>query len=100
VAFLVYTVPVRSVPAGASHRLRVWLKTRRDDLGAGALDDSYVYQRVWKSDAFKIGARLDFEVLGPRIIMGSPAGAPQTVVMELAARSPVGYQRDAKSPIV
>ncbi|KAJ7827656.1 hypothetical protein B0H14DRAFT_2814010 [Mycena olivaceomarginata] len=80
------TVPrvhrARSVPAGASHRLRVWLKTRRDDLGAGALDDSYVYQRVWKSDAFKIGARLDFEALGPRIVMGSPARVPQTVMME------------------
>ncbi|KAJ7827684.1 hypothetical protein B0H14DRAFT_2163631, partial [Mycena olivaceomarginata] len=82
VAFLVYTVPVRSVPAGASHRLRACLKTRRDDPSAGALDDSYAYQRVRRSDAFKIGARLDFEALGPRIVMGSPARAPQTVVTE------------------
>ncbi|KAJ7827677.1 hypothetical protein B0H14DRAFT_3720435 [Mycena olivaceomarginata] len=82
VAFLVYTVPGRSVPAGASHRLRVWLKTRRDDPSARALDDSYVYQPVRRSAAFKIGARLDFKALGPRIIMGSLAGAPQTVVME------------------
>jgi hypothetical protein len=82
VAFLVYTVPVRSVPAGASHRLRAWLKTRRDDPSAGALDDSYAYQRVRRSDAFKIGARLNFEALGPRIGMGCPADAPQTVVTE------------------
>jgi hypothetical protein len=82
VAFLVYTVPVRSVPAGASHRLRVWLKTRRDDPSARARRLIYVYQRVRRSDAFKIGARLDFEALGPRIGMGSPAGAPQMVVTE------------------
>jgi hypothetical protein len=93
VAFLVYTVPVRSVPAGASHRLHVWLKTRWDDPSAGALDDSYVYQRVRRSDTFKISARLDFEVLWPRIIMGSPAGSPQTVVMEA-----VGFGRRREKP--
>ncbi|KAJ7827665.1 hypothetical protein B0H14DRAFT_2367495, partial [Mycena olivaceomarginata] len=82
VALLVYTVPVRSMPVGASHRLCVWLKTRWDNLNAGALGDSYVYQRVWRSDAFKMAVRLDFEMLGPRIVMGSPAGSPQTVVME------------------
>ncbi|KAJ7784145.1 hypothetical protein B0H16DRAFT_1657909 [Mycena metata] len=80
VAFLVYTVPVRSVPAGASHRLRV-------------------YQRVWKSDAFKIGHRLDFQALGPLLVMGVRAGAPQTIVMEVQAPPPVamGYQRDTKA---
>ncbi|KAJ7827667.1 hypothetical protein B0H14DRAFT_3873613 [Mycena olivaceomarginata] len=76
VAFLVYTVPVRSAPA------------------AGAADDSYVYQRVWRSDAFKIGARLDFEALGPRIAMGFPAGAPQTVVTE-ALLGVVGKAKDS-----
>ncbi|KAF7335272.1 hypothetical protein MSAN_02337900 [Mycena sanguinolenta] len=104
VAFLVYTVPVRSIPTGASHRVRLWLKTRADpptpvspSAQARAVE-SYVYQRVWKSDAFKIGARLDFEAIGPRLVMGSPAGPPQTIVMDVL--SPVGYQRDAKSPIV
>ncbi|KAJ7265394.1 hypothetical protein B0H12DRAFT_196875 [Mycena haematopus] len=97
VAFLVYTVPVRSMPAGASHRVRVWLKTRAVP-PTPAVDDSYVYQRVWKSDAFKIGARLDFEAIGPRLVMGAMAGPPQTIVMDVL--SPVGYQRDAKSPIV
>jgi hypothetical protein len=53
-----------------------------DDPSAGALEDSYVYQHVRRSDAFKIGARLDFEALGPRIVMGSPPRAPQTVVTE------------------
>jgi hypothetical protein len=100
VAFLVYTVPVRSVPTGASHRVRVWLKTpavARD--APRPLVDSYVYQRVWKSDAFKIGSRLDFEALGPRLFMGTPAGPPQTVLIDtpISPSSPVGYQRDVKA---
>ncbi|KAJ6560188.1 hypothetical protein B0H19DRAFT_944609 [Mycena capillaripes] len=106
VAFLVYTMPVRSMPTGASHRLRVWLKTPLPPpvVPPGALQpgvDSYVYQRVWKSDAFKIGARLDFEALGPRLVMGTSAGPPQTVMVDVPSPggyqpSPVGYQRDMK----
>ncbi|KAJ7682045.1 hypothetical protein DFH06DRAFT_1264887 [Mycena polygramma] len=103
VAFLVYSVPIRSVPMGASHRLRVWLKTPAvppaipPDAPRQTVD-SYVYQRVWKSDTFKIGARLDFEALGPRLVMGSSAGPPQTVVVEAPSQSsPVGYQRDVKA---
>ncbi|KAJ7369034.1 hypothetical protein DFH08DRAFT_947913 [Mycena albidolilacea] len=72
VAFLVYTVPVRSVPAGASHCLRVWLKTRRDDPSAHALDDSYMYQPVRRSDAFKIGARLDLGRWARGLLWGPP----------------------------
>ncbi|KAF8125233.1 hypothetical protein K438DRAFT_1892162 [Mycena galopus ATCC 62051] len=104
VAFLVYTVPVRSVPAGASHRVRVWLKTRTvppppaPAPAPPAPLESYVYQRVWKSDTFKIGARLDFEALSSRLVMGRMAGPPETVVMDVL--SPVGYQRDRKSPVV
>ncbi|KAJ6532277.1 hypothetical protein DFH09DRAFT_933370, partial [Mycena vulgaris] len=94
VAFLIYTVPVRSVPVGASHRLRVWLRTRAP---ADSLSDAYLYQRMWKSDAFKIGARLDFEALGPTLIMGFAEGGPTTVVMERALQSPVGYQQDSKA---
>ncbi|KAJ7094364.1 hypothetical protein C8R44DRAFT_384702 [Mycena epipterygia] len=107
--FLIYTVPVRSVPAGASHRLRVWLKSFVNSVPPDAASvsqlpfvDSYVYQRVWKSDAFKLGARLDFDALGPKLIMGFAAGAPQTVVMETyangrAPETPVGYQQDTKA---
>ncbi|KAJ6515261.1 hypothetical protein C8R45DRAFT_1086481 [Mycena sanguinolenta] len=103
VTFLVYTVPVRSAPTGASHRVRLWLKTRSDPptpvspTQAPAVE-SYVYQRVWKSDAFKIGARLDFEAIDARLVMGSLTGPPQTIVMDVL--SPVGYQRDTKPPIV
>ncbi|KAJ7167810.1 hypothetical protein C8R46DRAFT_898827 [Mycena filopes] len=105
VAFLVYTIPVRSVPTGASHRIRVWLKTRAalPDAAVDAdAEDAHVYQRVWKSDAFKIGHRLDFEALGPAVVMGVRAGAPQTIVREVqqpqqtASPVAVGYQRDPK----
>ncbi|KAJ7034139.1 hypothetical protein C8F04DRAFT_1102373 [Mycena alexandri] len=104
VAFLIYTIPVRSAPAGASHRLRVWLKTRALPPDGAAPSqspavDAHVYQRVWKSDAFKIGHRLDFQALGPSLVMGVRTGAPQTIVMEVQAPSPVamGYQRDTKT---
>ncbi|KAJ7506646.1 hypothetical protein B0H11DRAFT_238474 [Mycena galericulata] len=99
--FLIYTVPLRSMPTGASHRLRVWLKSLVAPVPSGGPPsaDAFVYQRVWKSDAFKIGARLDFEALGPRLVMGVSDGAPQTVVQEGATQlqAPVGYQRDVKA---
>ncbi|KAF7297501.1 hypothetical protein MIND_00983900 [Mycena indigotica] len=74
-SFLIYTVPVRSVPTGASHRLRVWLRTTAPDRPAAP----FVYQRVWKTDGFKVGGRLDFDALGPRLIMGTHA---RTTVVE------------------
>ncbi|KAJ6587799.1 hypothetical protein B0H10DRAFT_812365 [Mycena sp. CBHHK59/15] len=99
--FLIYTVPIKSAPAGASHRLRIWLKSPAP-LPANALpfSDAYVYQRVWKSDTFKLGARLDFAALGPALVMGVSAGAPRTVPMTQQLRAPetpVGYQQDTKT---
>ncbi|PFH50134.1 hypothetical protein AMATHDRAFT_75765 [Amanita thiersii Skay4041] len=94
VTFLIYTVPISSLPAGASHRLRVWLRSlvqlTSDPSTQYALpfNDSYIYQRIWKSDSFKVGARLDFESLGGKMIMAFPAvGGPETIV-SVASRSP------------
>ncbi|KAJ7055104.1 hypothetical protein C8F01DRAFT_1161064 [Mycena amicta] len=109
--FFIYTVPVRSVPSGASHRLRIWLRSfvqptpsANGDPISHLLDSSYVYQRVWKTDTFKIGGRLDFDALGPKLIMGTPApGGSQTVLMEgWECQSPpaVGYQQDSKDPLL
>ncbi|KAJ3719352.1 hypothetical protein C8R42DRAFT_673570 [Lentinula raphanica] len=84
VTFLIYTVPMNSMPAGASHRIRVWLKTLlpfpSDQSSNISLpfNDSYIYQRVWKSDSLKIGARLDFHTLGTKMIMGFSNGPPKT----------------------
>ncbi|KAF9006741.1 hypothetical protein BDQ17DRAFT_1389501 [Cyathus striatus] len=79
------------MPAGASHRLRVWLRSlvplsSSNPTASYTLpfNDSYIYHRIWKSDAFKIGARLDFDSLGSKMIMGFPSsGGPQTIVQPL-----------------
>jgi hypothetical protein len=34
----------------------------------------FVYQRIWSTDAFKVGNSLDFTALGPKLIMGVPNG--------------------------
>ncbi|KIY70387.1 hypothetical protein CYLTODRAFT_187395 [Cylindrobasidium torrendii FP15055 ss-10] len=72
VTFHIYTVPVKSIPVNASHHVRVWMKTC-----CGT--DSYVYQRVWKSDGLKLGARLDFASLGNKIVIGRSLGMPTAV---------------------
>jgi len=87
VSFLIYTVPMNSMPAGASHRIRVWLKTflpfpsNENDQSSNIslpFSDSYVYQRIWKSDSLKLGARLDFFTLGTKMIMGYSNGPSKT----------------------
>jgi len=87
VSFLIYTVPMNSMPAGASHRIRVWLKTflpfpsNENDHSSNIslpFNDSYVYQRIWKSDSLKLGARLDFFTLGSKMVMGYSNGPPKT----------------------
>lgn len=74
VTFLIYVIPVTSTPAGASHRLRIWLRTPFVSLSPASStvsqSESYIYQRIWKSDDFKIGAGLNFEALGSRLVMG------------------------------
>ena len=32
----------------------------------------FTYQRIWSTDAFKVGNSLDFTALGPKLIMGAP----------------------------
>lgn len=88
VTFLIYTVPMNSIPAGASHRLRVWLKTfvplPSEDGSEGfslPFNDSYIYQRILKMDALKIGSQLDFSNVGSKMIMGYAAGPPKTFSM-------------------
>ncbi|KAJ7584346.1 hypothetical protein C8J56DRAFT_149924 [Mycena floridula] len=97
--FLIYTVPMQSAPEGASHRVRVWLKTYSsapvDPTSTFSLpfSDSYVYQRIWKSDSFKIGAQLDFGSLANRkMVMGfSVGGGPKTIVMSQTGGGDLRY---------
>jgi hypothetical protein len=34
----------------------------------------FIYQRIWSTDSFKVGNRLDFTALGPKVILGVPDG--------------------------
>ncbi|KAJ7819031.1 hypothetical protein B0H14DRAFT_3147595 [Mycena olivaceomarginata] len=54
-------------------------------------------RRVRRSDAFKISGRLDFEALGPRIVMGSPAGAPGAVIFRFRYHELLGGVGKAKN---
>jgi hypothetical protein len=62
------------MPPGASHRIRVWLRTPFVSLSpassAVSSGESYIYQRIWKSDEFKLGAGLNFEALSSKLVMG------------------------------
>jgi hypothetical protein len=82
------SVPTPAMPAGASHKLHVWIRslvplTATDPSTSYVLpfNDSYIYQRLWKCDSFKIGGRLDFESLGSKMLMGFSSGMPETIVM-------------------
>ena len=82
------TIPTVSMPPGASHKLRVWVRSvvslASTDPSTSyelAFNDSYIYQQIWKCDSFKIGGRLDFESLGSKMIMGFSSGMPETIVM-------------------
>lgn len=82
------TVPTNSMPIGAAHKLRVWLRSvvplsASDPTTSYVIpfNDSYIYQRIWKCDSFKIGGRLDFESLGTKMILGFSTTMPETIVM-------------------
>jgi len=78
VTFLLYTVPISSIPHNASHRLRIWLRclAPADPQSSYApFSDSYIYQRIWKSDNLKLGSHLQFEALGAKMAMALPGVA-------------------------
>lgn len=85
------SIPSNSIPSGASHKLRVWIRSPvpinmpSPQGGSYALpfNDSYIYQRIWHTDGLKIGGRLDFESLGVKMVMGLPVGEPETVLVPL-----------------
>ncbi|KAG5351903.1 hypothetical protein C0989_004579 [Termitomyces sp. Mn162] len=79
------SVPINSVPAGSSHRIRIWTKslvnTSSTEPSTLPFQDSYIFQRIHKNDVFKIGAHLDFEKMSTKATMGFAVGSVQTVVM-------------------
>lgn len=96
--FIFSTIPVQSMPPGATHRIRVWLKSlvplTTDPAIAHPLPfgDSYIYQRLFKLDEFKVGGRLEFNALGNRLVMAFPhCDGPETISM---ARAPVKLEKE------
>ncbi|KAG6866117.1 hypothetical protein C0991_008425 [Blastosporella zonata] len=83
VTFLIYSVPINSVPAGSSHRIRIWAKSLVSQSAAEhstlPFQDSYIFQRIYKNDMFKLGGQLDFENMSNKATMGFVAGPVQTI---------------------
>jgi len=83
VTLLIYSVPMNSTPSGSSHRIRVWTKSLVSIPSSPSPfqgSDSHIYQRLWKSDTFKLGARLNFEAMADKMTMGFSSGPPRTIV--------------------
>lgn len=108
ISFVIFSLPSSSIPAGASHKLRVWIRSpvplsSSVPQGAGynlPFNDSYVYQRIWKTDSFKIGGRLDFESLGVKMITGFLVGGPETIVTPIPRNTHVPTASfDVTSPV-
>ncbi|KAH8825752.1 hypothetical protein DL96DRAFT_1609778 [Flagelloscypha sp. PMI_526] len=84
VTFLIYTVPIStSIPPLANHKLRVWLRspTLASDTSSSfshmSLNDSFIYQRIWKNDSFKLGKDLEYgRDLERRFCWGVRVGMP------------------------
>ena len=73
----IYTIPLISKPAGATHRVRVWLKSPSPFTMEENLHPSYTYQRIWSTDEFRIGGYLDFMDIDPkRVILATPVERP------------------------
>jgi len=89
--FIFSTIPVHSMPPGATHRLRVWVKTLVPLIPNPVVsqplpfNDSVIYHRIYKAEDFKVGGRLEFHSLGNRLVMAFPrSGGPETITMRRA----------------
>ncbi|KAF8138916.1 hypothetical protein EV363DRAFT_1394336 [Boletus edulis] len=100
VSFVIYTIPISSSPPGASHHLRVWLRTPHSlssELSTPT-SDAYLYQRLWKSDDFKIGASLAFESVH-QITLATPGpSGPPGWMSESGSGSGFGFGDEVDEP--
>ena len=90
----IYTIPLISKPAGATHRVRVWLKSpspfNQDEDPQG----SYTYQRVWSTDEFRVGGYLNFLDVDPkRVILAAPLEKPPLRVRTTESYTPGRFER-------
>ncbi|KAG2129002.1 hypothetical protein DEU56DRAFT_818324 [Suillus clintonianus] len=101
VTFMIYAIPVTSTPPGASHRLRFWLRTpfvsQSPASSAVSQSDSYIYQRLWKSDEFKLGSDLNFDALGSKLAMGVRDPDSPRIERDLPCLNP-SRRRSSRTP--
>ncbi|KAF8625273.1 hypothetical protein AX15_005469 [Amanita polypyramis BW_CC] len=82
VTFVIYMSRANSVPAGAIYKLRVWLRSPSYTPSDPTVPpNSYIYQRIWKTDSLRVGSMLDFGSLSNKVIMGAPQGSPETFIL-------------------
>ena len=85
----IYTIPLISKPAGATHRVRIWLKTPSPFNTAEDSHRSYTYQRIWSTDEFRVGGFLDFQDIDPkRVILATPLERPPLRLRTTASPRP------------
>ena len=73
----IYSIPLDSKPVGATHRLRIWLRSPSPFNSEGDSFRTYTYQRVWSTDEFRIGGFLDFmDIDQKRVILAAPLERP------------------------
>jgi len=109
IAFVIYSVPIKSTPPNASHRLRLWIRTpassQSPSSSATSLpNQSFIYQRLWKSDDFKLGSELNFGALSSKVVMGVQDARgpqverkPQNTSTSTVARTPQRIAEDGHS---
>jgi hypothetical protein len=90
----IYTIPLASKPAGATHRIRVWLKSPSPLSMEDGLHPSYTYQRIWSTDEFRLGGYLDFLDIDPkRVILAAPIERPPLRVRTTESHRVVRVER-------
>ncbi|KAF9782249.1 hypothetical protein BJ322DRAFT_206150 [Thelephora terrestris] len=90
----IYTIPLDSKPVGATHRVRVWLRSPSPFNAEGDSYAAYTYQRVWSTDEFRIGGFLDFMDVDPkRVILATPVGRPPLRIRTTESFHPGGVER-------
>jgi len=73
----IYTIPLDSKPVGATHRLRIWLRSPSPFTLDGESYRKYTYQRIWSTDEFRVGGFLNFVDIDPKsVIVAEPGERP------------------------
>ena len=90
----IYTIPLISKPAGATHRVRVWLKSPSPFNREEDPHHSFTYQRIWSTDEFRVGGYLNFLDVDPkRVVLAAPVENPPIRVRTTEPDTPGRFER-------